>query len=172
MTKDPNKNLNRQSEKMFIRMLCTVVFAILVLVPTKGENLEDVQNVLDSFFAPTKYNKMIRGLRDQKTILEVNISFKILSIVNVNEVEETLEVMGVLYISWLDERLVWNPADFNGTTMVHVFQNEVWKPELVLANPAKSTSLLGNDRVMSTHFWNGTANWNVGRYNSHAETIF
>ena len=139
-----------------------IVVIFLVLLCVNGENLHDVQRVLDNNFAPTKYNKLIRGVLDQQKTVDVNVTFNLLSIASVNEVEETVEAMGVLYIRWVDERLAWDPTNYNDTRVVHAFQNEIWKPEVVLANPANVVSVLGNDRIMTTHYPNGTVHWSVG----------
>ena len=128
----------------------------------KGEQIEDVQNVLDTVFKAPKYNKMIRGVKDQTKAVDVNVTFSILSIDNLNEVDETLEIMGVLYVRWGDERLVWDPANYNNTKMVHVYQDDIWKPEIVLANSAQEITLLGHERITTSHFFNGTAHWSVG----------
>ena len=145
------------------RIIQHIIILNLVLY-TDGENISDVQRVLDKFFSPTIYNKMIRGVNDQTKPVLVNVTFSILSIVDLNEVEETLSIAGVLYISWIDERLVWDPPEYNGTKVVHTLQNTIWKPEVVLANPAKAVSLLGNERIMTTHYFDGTVRWSVGRW--------
>ena len=71
----------------------------------------------------------------------------------------------MFYIDWFDERLVWDPALYNNTQSVHVYQNSVWKPEIVLANPAKPVALLGHERITTTHYFNGLAYWSVGKVN-------
>ena len=144
------------------RNLYPIMVIFLVLLSVNGENLHDVQRVLQNHFAPPKYNKLIRGVLDQQKTVEVNVTFNLLSIASIDEVEETVEVMGVLYIRWIDERLAWDPADYNDTRVVHTFQNEIWKPELVLSNPAYVVSVLGNDRIMTTNYHNGTVHWSVG----------
>ena len=78
---------------------------------------------------------MIGGVSDQESEVKVNVTLSILSIIELNEVEETLLVMGILYIKWFDERLVWDPDDFHGTEEIHALQNTIWKPEVVLSNP-------------------------------------
>ena len=106
---------------------------------------------------------MIRGINDQTNTVTVEVQFLITSILDFHEVEETLEVMGVLHIIWVDERLVWEPDDYNGVKIVHAYQNTVWKPEIVVANPAKVVKIFGDERIMTTHDFNGTALWSVGR---------
>ena len=140
-----------------------ITLTALFLKQSKAENINDVQRLLDDIFAAPKYNKLIRGVSDQTETVKINVSFSIVAIVNLNEVEETLELMGVLRIIWYDERLVWDPARYNNTQSVHVFQNNVWKPEIVLANPAKPVSLFGHERIMIAYYSNGTACWIIGK---------
>ena len=150
------------SVKMARVYLHPFLVIFLELLSVHGENLEDVQRVLDNHFAPTKYNKMIRGVIDQHKVVEVNVTFNLLSFASVNEIEQTVEVMCVLYIRWVDERLAWDPIDYNDTQVVHAFQNDIWKPEVVMANPANVVSVLGNDRIMTINYYNGTVHWSVG----------
>ena len=141
------------------------IFTLLLFVTHgHGESINDVHSVLDEVFSQKVYNKMVRGVKDQTQTIIVNSTFSLLSIVEFNEVEEALSLMGVIYMTWIDERLVWDPDDYNNTEVVHAFQNTVWKPEVVLSNPAKAVSLLGDDRVMTTHYFNGSVRWSVGKH--------
>ena len=135
-----------------------------VLSPINGGNISDVQRIFDNFFSPTVYNKMIRGVSDQEREVTVNVTLSILSIIDLNEVEETLQMMGVLYITWFDERLAWDPDDYNGTEKVHALQNTIWKPEVVVSNPGRTMSLLGHERITTSHYFNGSVHWSVGMY--------
>ena len=148
---------------MTVRTIHSLVPIILVILYVRGETIQDVQRILDDYLSPAKYNRLIRGVLDQRKVVGVNLTFRLASIARINAVEETVEVIGVLYIRWIDERLIWNPADYNDTRIVHAFQNEIWKPEVVLSNPANVVSVLGNDRIMATVYHNGTVLWRVGR---------
>ena len=37
-----------------------------------------------------------------------------------------------LYISWLDNRLTWEPADYGGITYIAIPKNVCWIPDLIL----------------------------------------
>ena len=105
---------------------------------------------------------MIRDVSDQESEVKVNVTLSILSIIELNEVEETLLAMGILYIKWFDERLAWDPDDYHGTKNIHALQNTIWKPEVVVSNPGRTMSLLGHERITTTHFFNGSAHWSAG----------
>lgn len=36
--------------------------------------------------------------------------------------------------TWIDYRLTWDPADFEGITSVKIFSDKVWLPDVVLIN--------------------------------------
>ena len=153
--------MNSQEE---VRKLTFI--AIVTVISTHGvtsENIDDIQNLLDILFEGQKYNKLVRGVNDQSQAVNVNVSMKILSLLSLNEVEESLEMIGVLRIVWQDERLVWDPDDYNNTKSIHVFQNLVWKPEVIVANPAKPISLFGQDRNLINIYFNGTVCWIIGK---------
>ena len=83
-----------------------------------AETLDNVTDLYDSLFVHSKYNRNIRGVQDQTKVVKVGANFSLVTLVEVMEKEEAFEVMGLLYLSWTDERLVWNTTDFNGTNMV------------------------------------------------------
>ena len=95
-----------------------VLRLLLILRCVRSERIDNVQDVLNDVLATTRYNKMIRGQLDLQQKTTVNVDFALLNILKLNEVEGWIEVMGVIYVSWTDERLVWNPDHYNGTKQV------------------------------------------------------
>ena len=149
-------------EEGFRKIAFIVIVTVIYIHGVASENINDIQNLLDILFEGQKYNKLVRGVNDQSQTVNVNVSMKILSLLGLNDVEESLEMIGVLRIVWQDERLVWDPNDYNNTRSVHVFQNLVWKPEVIVANPAKPISLFGQDRNLINIYFNGTVCWIIG----------
>ena len=57
---------------------------------------------------------------------------------------------------WVDERLTWDPADYNNLTHIIVEANRMWKPEFAIINGCvlgaittrpRSPSPVGSDRL-------------------------
>uniref|UniRef100_A0A8W8IRY3 Uncharacterized protein n=1 Tax=Magallana gigas TaxID=29159 RepID=A0A8W8IRY3_MAGGI len=68
------------------------------------------------------------------TVLAIDVSFSLISIIGVDEVNEKLETSGHLTILWIDSLLRWDPASNNGISTIFLPQNDIWKPDIVLGN--------------------------------------
>jgi len=97
-------------------------------------------------------NDILKGIPLQDDPLEVRIGFSLFNITDVNEREETIDFDGVLYLSWKDERLSYDPATAGyppGYTQIdyslpprRIYQGdfavkeiyEGWRPHFVLTN--------------------------------------
>ncbi|XP_007443863.2 acetylcholine receptor subunit beta [Python bivittatus] len=51
-----------------------------------------------------------------------------------NEKDEELTVKVYMDKEWIDYRLTWDPAEFEGITSIRLYAEEVWLPEVVLMN--------------------------------------
>ena len=38
------------------------------------------------------------------------------------------------YQWWKDEKMVWNPSDFNGLSKIRIPPDLIWRPDIVLYN--------------------------------------
>ncbi|KAK3100335.1 hypothetical protein FSP39_018316 [Pinctada imbricata] len=68
--------------------------------------------------------------------------------------------------------MVWDPQDYNGTTMVSFTEREVWTPNIVLANSNDDNEALhlGNDWMYVRYMHNGTAIWSpMAQFNSYCK---
>ncbi|XP_060566980.1 neuronal acetylcholine receptor subunit beta-2-like [Ruditapes philippinarum] len=145
-----------------IKYILLLMFC-LELKFTSGETISNVQNVLDDFFSPSVYNKEIRGIKDQTKTLEVNLSFSLMYIKGLDEIEEKIDLFGVLFLNWNDERLVWDPEMYNGTNKVYMTAEKVWHPEVTLENPTTSRNYFGDlRRLKSFHKSDGEASLVIG----------
>ncbi|KAK3105978.1 hypothetical protein FSP39_009981 [Pinctada imbricata] len=107
------------------------------------------------------YNKDIRPCFSERS-LTVAISFSLLNINELDEVTGKFSVIGFLYISWEDNRISWNPREFNGTRVLFLPQDMVWKPDLFLRNPFTKIRKLGIDEMVVHYLKSGHAVWQPG----------
>lgn len=91
------------------------------------------------------YDPRQRPLWDQTKALKVSISFYVLTIQDFDEVSEKFSVYGLLFLTWDDEIITWNPAEYEYSFSAMFKLNEVWYPKLVLTNPSTKLSDLGDD---------------------------
>ncbi|XP_052791495.1 neuronal acetylcholine receptor subunit beta-4-like [Mya arenaria] len=125
--------------------------------------LADVQRLLDDLFAPNVYNKEIRGALDQSQPTLVSVDLGPKSIKSLREVEETLEMVSVVILTWTDQRLAWDPAHYNDTRVVFRPATSVWRPDVVLENPATRGMFYQDiDRAYTIHTYNGQVSIALG----------
>ncbi|XP_045197832.2 neuronal acetylcholine receptor subunit alpha-5-like [Mercenaria mercenaria] len=95
--------------------------------------------------------------------MNVTLSFALQYIQKLDDLHETLQLQGILFTEWTDERLVWIPEAYNNTKVVYAAADTVWRPELVVANPSKTLQFLGDEisRLLTKHSYNGVAQWSV-----------
>ncbi|XP_048745960.2 neuronal acetylcholine receptor subunit beta-3-like [Ostrea edulis] len=138
---------------MRIRMVI-VCFWITTVTSKTNENTRTLIN--DIF---TNYSSKVRPVINQRDPLSLDVSFYLSSINEVDEVKGKLVTTGCLSLTWTDELLRWTPADYNGTDIIFIPQNDIWKPDLVLKNGFKKFEELGGSFYYLSVFHDGTVAW-------------
>lgn len=139
--------------KMKFFVTCFIIWICSVNSQT-NENLKTLQGDL---FA--SYSSKIRPVINQLEPLQLDVSFYLSSVNEVNEVKEKMVTTGYLELSWTDELLKWTPADYNNTEVIFVPQNDVWKPDLVLKNGFKKFEELGGSFYYLYIDYEGSVIW-------------
>lgn len=67
----------------------------------------------------------------------------LVSINNVEEVSQKIKTTAYLKLVWSDTFMKWEPSDFGNITEFYLPQNELWKPDIALANAYDTISGLG-----------------------------
>ena len=52
-------------------------------------------------------------------------------------------------LTWYDEHLTWDPAEYAGLNQIHFGSEELWKPDIYLYNNADSSNM---QHYGKTHF--------------------
>ena len=92
-------------------LLFLIVF--MSSVPVHGQDYSNAFNLRSDVL--TGYDKSIRPLLNQIDIVHVNISYDIGGIQEINEMDGSVRVLMQFEYTWIDERIRWNPADYNNT---------------------------------------------------------
>ncbi|CAC5388586.1 unnamed protein product [Mytilus coruscus] len=104
----------------------------------------DVQSLLTQLFTTNNYNTLIRPSTNQSAPKEIDISFNLYGITDVDEIEQKLTTTGWLVITWKDDLLTWTPASYNGLDKLYLPQGNVWKPDVSLQNGFSELEELGS----------------------------
>ncbi|GMT09620.1 hypothetical protein PFISCL1PPCAC_917, partial [Pristionchus fissidentatus] len=107
------------------------------------------------------YNKKHRPVKSDKTAVGVTILISITHIEKVSEDEQTAIIHGIMYSSWKDEYLNWDPSKYNGTSIMYLDTWKIWQPALSLYNSARgnqwnlymggSPASIASDGTVSSH---------------------
>ena len=108
------------------------------------------------------YDKRVRPIVNQEDSVRVDISVSILYVQDLDEIKGKLTFVAPMYVSWVDERISWNSSKYNNIQTIVISIGEVWTPEIVLANSAKSASPLWYDWMSIRYDANGVASWRPG----------
>ncbi|XP_061189916.1 neuronal acetylcholine receptor subunit alpha-6-like [Saccostrea echinata] len=118
---------------------------------------QNVQTLISDLFA--SYSSKVRPIVSQNQPVQLDVSFYLSSINEVNEVKEKLVTTGYLMLSWTDELLRWTPSDYNNTDTIFIPQNDIWKPDLVLKNGFKKFEELGGNFYYLSINYEGSVLW-------------
>ena len=64
------------------------------------------------------YNEDIRPCLGCAGPLNINLSFYLTSLNDLDEVRGEMHTVGYLVVMWIEDRMTWNPADYAGVTHV------------------------------------------------------
>ena len=78
----------------------------------------------------------IRPGLDAPDPLVVNISLNLVALTELNEVKGYISTVAFLDITWVDERMTWQSANYEGISSISVDSRKVWTPPLIISNPS------------------------------------
>lgn len=112
---------------VFLSMLC-------LLYAVEGYTFANKTKLHNDLF--TNYGKKFRPGENQTIPTELNFSFRLRSIKELQESNGVMGVVGSLGVEWKDVRLAWNPLDYGDDLyQTSVFVEDIWAPYMVLMNP-------------------------------------
>ncbi|KAK3788231.1 hypothetical protein RRG08_029027 [Elysia crispata] len=123
---------------MFVKIFghSIALFLLLALSPSLCEagTYKDAKNIFSTLLSSDNYNPNVRPLQDQEDTLYVYITFGILSIVAVSDVDQSFKCNGLMAMYWIDEILHWNESEHGQVKSISPKMSEVFTPRLNLMN--------------------------------------
>lgn len=114
----------KTTDQFWFKLGITVCFACVVIDPVTSQTSNDLKNLVDTLFA--SYSSKVRPVVDQQQPLQLDVSFYLSSVNEVNEVKEKMVTTGYLELSWTDELLKWTPSNYNNTEFIFVPQVNIY----------------------------------------------
>ncbi|XP_071824533.1 neuronal acetylcholine receptor subunit alpha-6-like [Apostichopus japonicus] len=83
------------------------------------------------------YSPRERPVLNASDPVNVTLSLQIYAMVDLNEKDQTITTASWITLTWRDERLTWDPNEFEGSDNVIVYYDEIWTPSIVLTYAVK-----------------------------------
>ena len=108
------------------------------------------------------YDKDVRPVADQRTVLNVSVHTYLKSIQEFDEVNEVFSYTGAFTVEWHDIGMVWDKDNYGGLDVVMLSYKRVWVPDLILTTPSHETDTYGKPWQMINFYSHGHAIWTTG----------
>ena len=147
----------------FGNYICVILLYNFVFFKTfQCQSIDDTEKLYTDLLG--KYNKHIRGHEDQSEPTYLAFIFHASNLVSFDEVTGTLSLAGWFTLLWRDERMVWDPEEYDGIESINFAQDDVWIPTILLSNSQNEGEnlYLGNSKLLVRYTSDGTAYWYPG----------
>ncbi|XP_060591953.1 acetylcholine receptor subunit alpha-type acr-16-like, partial [Ruditapes philippinarum] len=137
------------------RCLCA-----FVSTPTSTtSNATERHRLYTDLFVNQGYNSKIQPFTNRLEMFDVHMTFVLKTIINLDEITETLKTSSYMVIQWHDAFLKWNRTDYDYLYLTYWPQNDVWKPDIILANSVRPYGSLGGETLMIENYYDGLIRW-------------
>ena len=144
-------------------MLRGVLFLFIVIIIKSlsyAGNTADMTSLHTTIL--TGYKTSVRPTSDYLTPTNISLYFKIINMMDVDEVAATIDINGFFGIEWTDDRLTWTPGSHGGIEWTKLRVSEIWKPFIMLGSSAGGKVYLHDFDNLVTVTYQGQVKWYPG----------
>ena len=145
------------SKRCFRKALLVVIFCLNLITHVETATLQDAKRLQADL--TNGYNKRLRPVQNQSDQITVSVGLDVYALQEFDEVLERFSVVGIFYLGWQDESMMWDPANYSGINNTVLGYEDIWKPELILTNPSDKLDSFGKD-------------WQVIKINSNGQVLW
>ena len=144
-----------------LNMRSSIVFPLMLLTGLCdcSKSSKTVQ-LLNSFLNDSTLR--LRPGIDNDTLVTVNITFYLFALTELNEIKGYISTIGSWTILWRNEKMSWNPDNYEGIDSIVTDSEHFWKPDLILGNPAEAVEDFKGTFAKVRYNSNGSAEWQPG----------
>uniref|UniRef100_A0A8C3AP59 Cholinergic receptor nicotinic beta 4 subunit n=1 Tax=Cyclopterus lumpus TaxID=8103 RepID=A0A8C3AP59_CYCLU len=116
------------------------------------------ERLMNWLLGKDRYNPLIRPAVNRTERVPVKLQVSLAQLISVNEREQIMTTNVWLTQHWVDYRLSWDPAKYEGIDKLRIPSRHIWLPDIVLYNNADGTyevTVFTNAIVL----FNGSINW-------------
>ncbi|XP_061669743.1 neuronal acetylcholine receptor subunit beta-4 isoform X2 [Syngnathoides biaculeatus] len=134
-----------------------IVASLLMLIHGCG-GADSEERLINWLLGENRYNPLIRPAVNLSERVTVKLQVSLAQLISVNEREQFMTTNVWLTQHWVDYRLSWDPAKYEGIDKLRIPSRNIWLPDIVLYNNADGTyevTVFTNVIVLA----NGSINW-------------
>ncbi|XP_041798053.1 neuronal acetylcholine receptor subunit beta-4 [Chelmon rostratus] len=134
------------------------VLACLFSLIHCSSSADSEERLMNWLLGKDRYNPLIRPAVNRTERVTVKLQVSLAQLISVNEREQIMTTNVWLTQHWVDYRLSWDPAKYEGIDKLRIPSRHVWLPDIVLYNNADGTyevTVFTNVIVL----FNGSINW-------------
>ncbi|KAM4592962.1 neuronal acetylcholine receptor subunit beta-4 isoform 2-T2 [Odontesthes bonariensis] len=123
-----------------------------------SKSADSEERLMNWLLGKDRYNPLIRPAVNRTERVTVKIQVSLAQLISVNEREQIMTTNVWLTQHWVDYRLSWDPAKYEGIDKLRIPSRHIWLPDIVLYNNADGTyevTVFTNAIVL----FNGSINW-------------
>ncbi|BFY98789.1 hypothetical protein BsWGS_01830 [Bradybaena similaris] len=148
--------MDTKHDTFMVLVVCVVYVLLMVdidaIVADKTDETRLIEKILHN------YNNAARPVYNASQTVTVKFGITLTQISDMDEVNQVLTINVWLEQEWVDERLTWEPKDYNNLQILRIPCEKLWLPDIVLYNSADDyTTGYMNSKAMVNH--NGTVFW-------------
>ena len=123
-------------------------------------NYKQLSNLHKHLFKDNEYNNEILPIINGNPV-NVTLDLYLIEITNFDSVSQSLTGTFWLTQIWQDDRLKWDPKDYQNATDLRVAATTVWRPDITLYNPSDGMHYPGEaeHQVMALVLHTGVVRW-------------
>lgn len=126
-----------------------------------GQTLTDTKQLYTDVFA--NLQKEVVPNLDQSQPLNVSVKFALVNIVNFDETQEKIVIIGSARMTWTDSGISWNPATYGNKQSIPISSKNIWTPSLTLINAIDSLEPIDKGIDFNVNiFYNGEVSLSSG----------
>ncbi|XP_005104795.1 neuronal acetylcholine receptor subunit alpha-3-like [Aplysia californica] len=109
-----------------------------------------------------RYNPHTRPVRNQSHPLTVYVIFHIVSLLRINELDQTMDINAYIDFSWNDEIRTWDPACYSDITVIRPDPSHMWRPRNIISNSVGKSDIFEDNYIPASIKYNGESKWSPG----------
>ncbi|KAK6018273.1 Neurotransmitter-gated ion-channel ligand binding domain protein [Ostertagia ostertagi] len=122
-------------------------------VESPGTKAESRVSMLVRHLLENGYNANDRPVLNENETINLTISANSLSLLRMDQAEETATFSAEFILEWTDAFLKWNPEQHDGQRRVKIKEAQVWRPDITVSTSISKEMLLDpNERYLDVYY--------------------